>query len=43
MSADIEAILAPDFSLIDVNGEAVRLSNYRGIKHVVLIFNRGFM
>jgi peroxiredoxin len=31
--------LAPDFTLFDVNGEKpVRLSEYRGIKPVALIF-----
>ncbi|HHX44573.1 MAG TPA: redoxin domain-containing protein [Chloroflexi bacterium] len=33
--------LAPDFSLIDTNGETVRLSDYRG-RYVYLVFNRGF-
>jgi len=33
---------APDFSLPDPNGKLVALSDYRGLKHVVLIFNRGF-
>ncbi len=31
---------APDFELKDVEGRAVRLSDYRGDKNVVLIFNR---
>ena len=35
--------LAPDFALDAFRGEAVRLSDYRGIKHIVLVFNRGFM
>lgn len=35
------APVAPDFALADVNGRPVRLSDYRGKKHVVLIFNRG--
>lgn len=33
---------APDFTLNDFRGEAVRLSDYRGRAHVVLVFNRGF-
>jgi peroxiredoxin len=34
--------LAPDFELDDVQGEHVRLSDYRG-KPIVLAFLRGFM
>ncbi len=34
---------APDFTLADFRGQTVHLSDYRGEKHVVLIFNRGFM
>lgn len=33
---------APDFALEDVNGDLVRLSDFRG-KPVVLAFLRGFM
>ena len=35
--------IAPDFELADVNGNPVRLSQYAGQKHVVLIFLRGFL
>lgn len=34
---------APDFALADFQGREVRLSDYRGKQHVVLVFNRGFM
>ena len=34
--------LAPDFAFQDFEGNTVRLSDYQGHKHVVLIFNRGF-
>lgn len=33
---------APDFVINDFNGQPVNLSNYRGKKHVVLAFLRGF-
>jgi peroxiredoxin len=34
---------AQDFTLTDTQGKPVSLSDYRGVKHVVLVFNRGFM
>ncbi len=33
---------APDLALKDFRGQMVRLSDFRGKKHVVLVFNRGF-
>lgn len=43
--SDIERVdttPAPDFELNDSEGRPVRLSGYKGSRHVVLIFNRGF-
>jgi peroxiredoxin len=34
--------LAPDFSLVDTQGQEVHLSDYRGKKNIVLVLNRGF-
>ena len=33
---------APDFTLPDYSGRAFRLSDWRGRKTVLLVFNRGF-
>jgi peroxiredoxin len=43
MAKDLETTLAPDFSLVDTQGQEVTLSACRGEKNVVLVFNRGFM
>ena len=37
-----QAVVAPDFAMTDTEGRTIRLSDYRGKKHVVLVFNRGF-
>jgi peroxiredoxin len=37
-----ELIAAPDFEATNSEGDTVRLSDFRGRKHVVLVFNRGF-
>ncbi|HOA20907.1 MAG TPA: hypothetical protein PKL82_00265 [Anaerolineaceae bacterium] len=33
---------APDFSLVDVFGNSIALSDFKGLKHVILVLNRGF-
>jgi len=42
-NAIFEGQEAPDFELTDLNGNRIRLSNFRGKKVVVLAFLRGFM
>ena len=34
---------APDFAMRDYKGNLIRLSDFRGKRIVILIFNRGFM
>lgn len=34
---------APDFEIADLNGQLVRLSDFKNKKNVVLVFLRGFM
>lgn len=34
---------APNFSLRDVTGKEVALSQFKGEKHVILVLNRGFV
>ncbi len=38
----VESTPAPDFERADSEGRLVNLSSYKGSKHVVLVFNRGF-
>ncbi len=33
---------APDFTLADFTGREVTLSDFHGIRHGLLVFNRGF-
>jgi peroxiredoxin len=34
---------APDFNLNDFEGQPISLNDFRGEKHVLLVFNRGFV
>ena len=34
---------APAFELEDLDGRTVRLSDFQGDKHVLVVFNRGLM
>ena len=34
---------APDFSLPDLSGKSVSLSDFRDRSHVLLVFSRGFV
>lgn len=38
---DLDAA-APDFELADFRGTSFKLSDLRGARHVLLVFNRGF-
>jgi len=35
------ATFAPDFTATDTEGRTIRLADFKGKKHVVLVFNRG--
>jgi peroxiredoxin len=37
------ALMAPDFSANDSEGRQVKLSDYKGKKNIMLVFNRGFL
>jgi peroxiredoxin len=37
-----EAPFGPNFSAIDSEGKSIQLSDFKGKKKVVLVFNRGF-
>ena len=37
-----EWLEAPDFSATDSEGRFLNLSDYKGSKNVLLVFNRGF-
>ncbi len=41
MNKTITTDIAPDFVLYDTEGKEVHLSDYKGKKNVVLVFNRG--
>lgn len=34
---------APDFTLADFKGEPFALASLKGVSHVLLVFNRGFL
>jgi peroxiredoxin len=34
--------IAPDFTAGDAGGRSIKLSDFRGKKNVMLVFNRGF-
>jgi len=42
MTKEPNTTIAPDLALTDTQGRSVRLSDYQGEKHVVLVLNRGF-
>ena len=33
---------APEFTLLDFNGESISLSDFTGRRNVLVVFNRGF-
>ena len=43
MEPDYNLVPAPDFSLQSFDGQPFSLSTFCARKHVVLVFNRGFL
>ena len=37
-----QMVTANDFTAIDSEGRSIKLSDYKGKKNLVLVFNRGF-
>jgi len=37
-----QAATASDFTATDSEGRTIRLSDYKGKKNIILVFNRGF-
>ena len=35
--------IAPEFTLMDANGQKISLSNFKDKSNVLLVFNRGFL
>ena len=33
--------MAPDFTAYNTEGDVVKLSDFKGKKHIILVFNRG--
>lgn len=42
MIEEKQSTMAPDFTATDSEGKVIRLSDYKGKKNVLLVFNRGF-
>jgi hypothetical protein len=42
MIDQIQYPAAPDFSATDSEGKPIELAGFKGLKNVVLVFNRGF-
>lgn len=43
MTTTAVGLPAPDFVLTDIEGDSIRLSDYRGYRNVMLVFLRGFL